>query len=298
MITGMMLKNYFLFIFIVILMAGVSANASAQIVVVDATGQTLAIKSPAVKVISLAPHATELLYAAGASHQLVAAVDFSDYPPQAKKLPRIGSYSKFDLESIIALKPDLIVVWKSGNPGAQIAAVERLGFNMFYSEPRALEDVAVEIRKLGKLLGTQHRANETAANYLAELQQLRKQYSSNRKLTVFYQVWNEPLFTVNGEHIINQVIELCGGDNVFKDIEVLSPRVSIESVIAKNPDVVLVGMVETRKQWLDDWRQWQGMSAVKNNHLYPIDADLIVRHTPRILEGARIMCEYLQSLRK
>jgi iron complex transport system substrate-binding protein len=274
-----------------------SLSSYAQIEVIDGLNKRLVIDKPAIRIISLAPHVTELLYAAGATNQVIAAVSFSDYPEQAKKLPRVGSYNKFDLESIIALKPDLIVAWKSGNPDEQLKSVEKLGYKMFYSEPRNLKDVANEIQQLGALLNTQSIANNTANNYLKKLSKLKIKYSKKEKVGVFYQVWSDPLFTINRKHIISRVIDLCGGLNVFSELDVLSPRVSIEAVIEKNPEVIVIGMAESRKEWLGEWNQWHGMAAVKNNNIYPVNADLIVRHTPRILEGAQLMCEHLDKVR-
>jgi iron complex transport system substrate-binding protein len=269
----------------------------ADITVIDDAGRTLVLKKPAGRVISLSPHITELLYAAGAKNQLVAAVSFSDYPPQAKKLPLIGSYDKFDMEAILAQAPDLIVAWQSGNPKAQVEQLIQLGFKVYISEPREFEDVAKDIKQLGIMLGTQSQSDVVAENYLRELQHLRKQYSQRQPVRVFYQVWNHPLFTVNGEQLISKVITLCGGINVFSDLKVLSPQITIESVIAKNPDVIFYGSHETREDWADDWRKWPNIKAVANNHLFGIHADLIVRHTPRILQGAKQMCEHLESVR-
>lgn len=269
----------------------------ADITVIDDAGRTLVLKKPAKRVISLSPHITELLYAAGAKNQVVAAVSFSDYPPQAKKLPLIGSYNKFDMEAILAQTPDLIVAWQSGNPKVQVEQLIQLGFKVYISEPREFEDVAKDIKQLGILLGTQNQSDVVAENYLRELQRLRKQYSQRQPVRVFYQVWNHPLFTVNGEQLISKVISLCGGINVFSDLAVLSPQITIESVIAKNPDVIFYGSHETREDWADDWRQWKNIKAVANNHLFGIHADLIVRHTPRILQGAKQMCEHLERVR-
>ena len=271
--------------------------AHADIKVVDDLGRTITLAQPVRRVISLSPHVTELLYAAGAREQVVAGVSFSDYPPQAKKLPQIGSYDKFDMEAILSLKPDLLIGWHSGNPKPQLNELMRLGFNVYVTEPREFEDVARDIKQIGQLLGTQNIADQMAANYLHELQAIRQQYSGRKPLRVFYQVWNNPLFTVNDEHLISKVIHLCGGVNVFGDLKILSPQVSIEAVIAQNPDVIFYGSHETREDWAEGWRKWKNIKAVANQHLFGIDADLIVRHTPRVLLGARQMCEDLDQVR-
>jgi iron complex transport system substrate-binding protein len=272
-------------------------SADAEISVVDDAGRAVVLHQPAKRVISLSPHITELLYAAGASEQVVGVVSFSDYPPQARKLPLIGSNDKFDMEAIMAQSPDLIVAWQNGNPKSQVEQLIKLGFKVYISEPRKFEDIAKDIRQLGVMLGTQQQAEPAAEKFLHALQALRQQYSQRPPLRVFYQVWNHPVFTVNGEHLISKVITLCGGVNVFSDLVVLSPQVSIESVIAKNPDVIFYGSHETREDWADDWRKWPNIKAVANQHLFGIHADLIVRHTPRILQGAKQMCEYMDRVR-
>lgn len=272
-------------------------NLQAEIRVQDDTGHTLVLEQPAQRIISLAPHVTELLFVAGGGDRVVGAVSFSDYPEVAKNIPRVGSYNKFDLEIISALQPDLVVAWKSGNPEGQLDEIRKLGFKIFITEPRVLDDVAAVIVSLGQLLATEQIANVEAKKFRAKLNELKVSHQNKTKLDVFYQVWNEPLFTVNGEHIISHVIELCGGNNVFKEMKVLAPRVSLEAVIEKNPEVIIAGMNESRKDWLNDWKKWKQLKAVKHNHLYPVNADLIVRHTPRILQGVEKVCGFLDEVR-
>ncbi len=269
----------------------------AEIRVVDDVGRTIVLEKPAQRIISLAPHATELVYIAGGGKQIVAAVDFSDYPPQAKQLPRVGSYEKLDIEAILALQPDLVIAWQSGNPKEEFNHLMQLGLNVFITEASAFEDIADNIRKLGQLLDTQQVANHQADMYLQQLEQLRQDYKGRASVRVFYQVWNDPLFTVNGKHLINRVIELCGGVNVFSDLDVLAPRISVEAVIERDPDVIVAGLNEDRHDWLSGWQKWHGMKAVKNGHVYGVNADLIVRQTPRILQGARQVCEAIDKVR-
>ncbi|MFW2373806.1 MAG: cobalamin-binding protein [Gammaproteobacteria bacterium] len=275
----------------------IAIDARADIVLLDDAGREIRLADIPAKIVSLAPHVTELLFAAGASGQVIGAVDFSDYPEQAKSITRVGSYNKFDVERIIALNPDLIIAWKSGNPDSQVNELIQLGFKVYFNEPRKLEDVAQSLRQLGQLLATETIANPVAREYEQKLSELRIKYKDRSKVRVFYQVWKEPLFTVNGEHIISRVIELCGGINVFSELKVLAPNIDKESVIAENPDVIIAGMNDTRLDWLSNWKQWTSIKAVKNNHLYSIDADLIVRHTPRILLGIEEMCIHLEKAR-
>lgn len=276
----------------------IAIDTRAETILIDDVGREIRLAHLPAKIVSLAPHVTELLFAAGATGQVIGAVNYSDYPEQAKSIPRVGNYNKFDVEKIIALNPDLIIAWKIGNPDSQVNELIQLGFKVYFNEPRQLEDVAQSLRQLGRLMGTEHVADRVANEYEQGLSELRNKYKGRSKVRVFYQVWKEPLFTVNGEHLISRVIELCGGINVFSDLKVLAPNIDKESVIAENPDVIVAGMNDTRLDWLSIWKQWTSINAVKNNHLYPIDADLIVRHTPRILLGVEAMCVHLEKARK
>lgn len=275
-----------------------SLSSSAEpIRVIDDAGLLVELSQPAKRVISLSPHITELLYSVGAAEAILAAVDFSNYPEQAKDLPRIGSGYQLDVEAIIGLQPDLIVGWQSGNNQAQLQQLKKLGFNLYLSEPKSLADIAENLIDLGVLLGKQEIAKKKSNQFKSELESLQLKYKGSEKVLVFYQVWQRPLFTVNKQHIISQIIEMCGGDNIFKELSVLSPQVDIESVIARNPDVIVAGIGESRDDWLSNWSTWKSINAVKNEQLYGIDADLIVRHTLRILQGAELMCQALQGAR-
>jgi len=275
-----------------------SFYVSADIKIEDDTGQVFIFKKPIERIISLAPHITESLFAAGARSQVIATVTYSDYPEQAKRVPVIGDHSKYDFETIIKLKPELILAWKSGNPVDQVQQLRDLGFKVFINDPHTLEDVAKNLKTMGRLMSTESVANARATEYLTKLKQLEVNFKNTKQLDVFYQVWDEPLITINKMHIINDVIELCGGKNVFAELSFLAPRVSIEAVIIENPDVIVAGMAEGREGWLQNWRQWEDIAAVKQNHLFAIHADLITRHTPRILLGVEKMCTYLDKVRK
>jgi iron complex transport system substrate-binding protein len=272
--------------------------ANATIRVIDDEGRVFEFSQPVKRIISLAPHATELLFAAGASNQIVGTVSYSDYPEAAKKIPLIGSYNRVDIERIMSKKPDLIVAWTGGNSLEQIEKLRQLGFKVFISEPRAFRGVAENIRSMGRFMATEKIAEPVAQTFLDELEQLKKDYPKKTPVKVFYQVWNEPLMTISDEHLIGRVIQFCSGNNVFGDLGTISPRVSIEAVIEKNPDVIIAGMTKDRTTWLKAWNQWSVISAVANNHVYPVNASLIVRQSPRILQGARKMCEFLDIVRQ
>jgi iron complex transport system substrate-binding protein len=271
---------------------------AASVRVVDDSGQRVTLAQPARRIVSLAPHVTEILFAAGAGSYLVGAVSYSDYPEAAKKIPGVGSYPNVDLERIVALKPDLVVAWPSGNAPAQLERLRALGLTVYRSEPHRIEDVAVNIERLGTLAGTQTVADATAATFRARQRELAQRYRARSPVTVFYQIWHRPLMTINGTHLINQVIALCGGVNVFAGLPALTPILDVEAVLTADPAVIVAsGMDEARPAWLEDWRRWPQLRAVRDRHLYFVPPDLLQRHGPRILDGAEQLCVALDQAR-
>lgn len=273
--------------------------AQAQVAVRDDTGLTVRLAAPARRIVSLAPHITETLFAAGAGDRIVGTVDYSDYPEAARKIPTVGGYSRVNLESVLALKPDLVIGWESGNSAAHLEKLRALGMPIYITQPDRIEDVAHSIEDYGRLAGTADTADAAARVFRKQLAELKARYGSRPPLRVFYQVWKQPLTTVNGEQIISDAIRTCGGVNVFADLKGLAPNVSVEAVLAADPDVVVAsGMDEARPEWLDDWRRWPQMKAVARGNLYFVPPGLIQRHTPRLLEGTRMLCEHLETARK
>lgn len=271
----------------------------AEISIKDDLNNVVILEKPAKNIISLAPHTTEMLFSAGAGPLIKGVVKYSNYPPEAKQIPVIGSYNALDLEKILAMQPDLVLAWHTGNRAHELEKLKSLGLNVYITDPRDLEDVASNIERLGLLTGTHDKAKKSADAFRQKHRQLKQLYSNQRAITVFYQIWNKPLMTVNGEHLISRVIRLCGGVNVFSDLGPLAPAIDIEAVIKANPQVIIAsGMDEERPEWLDDWRRWQSLSAVKNDNLYFIPPDIMQRHTSRILQGAEQMCSALETARK
>lgn len=285
---------------IALLWAAVAASAMAEeIQVEDALGRKLVLPQPATRVVSLAPHLTEVVFAAGAGEQLVGAVAYSDYPEAAQAVPRVGSYDNVSVESLVALNPDLVLAWYSGNGPEVIKRVEALGLTVYVFESKTMESVAESLRVVGELTGNEPTAQAAADAFLQQLSHLRDTYSTRQQISLYYQIWDEPLMTLNDDHLISDVVKLCGGRNVFADSPVLVSRISVESVIRADPQVIIAsGMGEARPEWLDDWRKWTSMTAVKNNQLYFVPPDVLQRHTPRIIEGATLMCEKLQLARE
>ena len=271
----------------------------ATVSVPDDTGQRVTLPRPATRILALAPHVAELLYAAGAGDQVIASVEFANYPEAARKLPRVGSYSAFDLERIAALKPDLAVVWGSGNPAGQVAQVRRLGIPVFVSEPQQLDDIPQSLRRLGQLAGTTAVAEQAAHDFVQRRDALARRHAGKRPVTVFYEIWNQPLMTVGGSHLIGAALALCSGRNAFASIAQPAATVALEAVLRADPEIIVAsGMGEERPDWLDDWRRWSQLAAVKRNNLFFVPPDLLQRHTPRILDGTERLCDALDTARQ
>lgn len=279
--------------------AGLQAGpALAEIRETDDGGRELLLPAPAARVISLAPNVTELLYAAGAGGKLVGAVEYSDYPPAARQLARVGDATRVDLESLLALKPQLVVGWLSGNPASTLERLRDLGIPVYTLEPRVPTDVARHLRVLARLTGTAATGENAARAFEAGIADLAAEYRNAEPLSVFYQISEQPIYTVNGEHIISRVIELCGGRNVFADPRILAPRVSREAVLLADPQVIVSGLQVEEKDAFAAWRPWTRLRAVASGNLYRVNPDHLHRATPRLLDGARAVCEALAKARR
>lgn len=269
----------------------------ARISVIDDAGDTVTLKSSAKRIVSLSPGVTELIFAAGGGGYLKGVVNYSDYPEAAKKIPQIGSYNSIDIEQIIALSPDLVVAWKSGNPPLQISQLKKLGVNVYQSEPREFEDIPSTISRLGLLMDTAPIADKSSASFRKRLTALQQRYpkTANKK-TVFIQIWNQPLMTISGKHLISKVVSQCNGKNIFQDESQLTLSLNVETIINMNPDIILVTRQgKLGEAWLSQWRRWGFLTSVSQHQLYRVNPDIVVRHTPRILDGIAQVCSFLYS---
>jgi len=272
--------------------------AHANLAFKDDTGQEIRLKSPAKRIVALAPHIAESLYAAGAGDRLVGTVEYSDYPPEAKKVTRVGGYSRIDLEAVAALKPDLVLAWESGNNMTQVDKLKALGLTVYVSQPNKMENVADQLERLGQLAGTEAVARPAAERFRQKLETLRKANATKPKVRVFYQIWKSPLMTVGGQQIISDAIRLCGGENVFGHLGKMAPTVSVEAVLEADPEaIVATGMGDAKPEWLHDWDKWTKLTAVRRDNLFHINPDIMQRHTPRILDGAEKLCAHLDVAR-
>ncbi|TQK00126.1 cobalamin-binding protein [Herbaspirillum sp. SJZ107] len=281
---------------IVVAALAACVSAHAAVTVKDDDGNTVTVQKPAQRVISLAPHVTELLFAAGGGSHVVGVVAYSDFPEAAKQVPQVGSNRELDLERIIALKPDLFVVWRHGSSERQIEMVRKLGVPVYHSEPHRLEDIPASLLKLGQLMGTDAVARPVAADLSRQLASLRAKYANRAPVRSFYQVWDKPLYTLNGEHIVSDALRLCGGENVFARLPVTAPVVSVEGVLQENPEAIFA-TAEKNYGGVSMWKPYGSLTAVRNDNLFTIDGNLLNRSGPRMIAGAAMLCEKLELAR-
>ena len=281
----------------VALCLGLHTAAAAPVVAVDTMGTRVALSQPARRIISLAPHATELLFAAGAGDRVVGVLSPADWPPEAARLPRVGDALAVDLERVVALGPDLIVTWPYLAP-AQIERLRTLGVPIYVSDPHTPEAIAEDLERLGALAGSADVAARAAERFHARLAAVVATPRDRTRLTVFYEIWNQPLYTVGGRHLITAALDLCGGTNIFASLALPAPQVSIEAVLAAGPAAIVAGTDDAvRPAWLDDWRRWKDLPAVKHGNLFVVDANLLHRAGPRFADGVAQLCAALAQAR-
>ena len=274
-----------------------TAADAAGVRIVDDAQRAVELSAPATRIVSIAPHVTELLFAAGAGDRVVGVDEFSDHPPPARALPRIGRHSGLDLEAIVALRPDLVVGWASGNRMPQLERLESLGIPLYLNEIRSVDDIAASIETFGRLAGTQTAAG-AAADALRQRADALRTHGRAPRLRVFYQVWDRPLMTINGEHLISRAIERCGGRNVFASLSQLAPTVSVEAVLAADPQAIIATRIDdTDPAGLAGWRRWPDLAASRHDNLLALPADLLQRPGPRFIDGVEALCAALDEAR-
>lgn len=284
----------------VILLAALFAAASAlaQITVRDDAGLTLRLERPAGRVVSLSPHLTELLFAAGAGANVVGVLRYSDFPAEARALPSVGDDATLDLERILALAPDLAVGWPSASHRRQFERLRTLGVPVFQSEQRELDDIPRALEVLGLLTGHADSASRAAQAFRARASDLERRHAHRPAVRVFFQVWGAPLVTVNGAHLISRVLGLCGGENVFAALPVLAPQVDPEAVLLANPEVIIASASgASTSGWRQPWLAFPSITAVRAGNLFEVPGELLERHTSRVLDGAGLVCSDLEAAR-
>jgi iron complex transport system substrate-binding protein len=251
------------------------------------------------RIVTLTPHLTEFVYAAGAGDRIVGTLDTSDYPPAARRIPRIGDVGHIDAERLLALKPDLVIVWGDGSPAEQRQLLKRLGLPVLVLEQHALADVPATLETLGRVLGTESVATAAAAQLRAQFKALEDRYARSRHLRVFYQVWSAPLYTVGAGSVATEMLRVCGAQNIYADQAPSAFAVDEESVYARAPDVVaFTGTRAENADWLKRWAGRAPLPAIAAGRVISLEPDLVNRMGPRLAEGTRQLCERLDDVRR
>lgn len=275
-----------------------ASAAGSNVTVVDDLGKRVTLMQPAARIITLAPSATELAFAAGAGNAVIGVIKGSDYPPAAARLPVLGDVTTLDLERIVTLAPDLIVTWPWTTP-SQVSWLRDHGIAVFEADPSHIAGIADDIERIGVLAGTRAAADAAAARFRAKLIALERIAGHGPPLTVFYQVSSAPIFTLGGTQLVSEAIARCGGRNVFGSLRVPAAQVGIETVLAARPQVIIAGTDNAiRPPWLDDWRRWPALPAVRDGDLFVVDANLLHRPGPRFVEGMASLCHALAVARR
>jgi iron complex transport system substrate-binding protein len=274
------------------------SQAHAAIILEQADGDRLELQQPARSLVTLSPHLTELAFQAGAGDLVEATVEYSEYPDSARDIPRIGDAFRLDIERIVSMQPDLVIAWDSGNPGPAVNQLRSLGLNVWSVEIRELEEIPQVIESMGRAVNREALAAAPAAAFRSRQALLEERYRGVETIEYFYQIDAQPLFTINGDHLISKGLALCGGHNIFFDQPGLAFQVAHEAVVVANPDALFAPSLPGAENPLQGWRSWPGMRAVGREALYLLNADEISRGTPRMLDSLEMACKLLQDLRE
>jgi iron complex transport system substrate-binding protein len=278
--------------------AGCLCAPTLALTVTDDTGKTVTLAATPRRIVSLAPGATEMLFAAGAGRQLIATVQFSDEPAAARQVPRIGDVVAIDMEKLLSLRPEVAVVWPGGGNPAQIEEIGRMGIPLYRQQVNTLADLPGSIRRLGLLAGTSPAADPAADQLDSRLKALAHRYGSGKHPSVLLEVWNHPIYTVGGTHLMSDALKLCGARNVFGDLRDLGPAVDVEAVVARNPDIIVAAAPPgAGPEWLADWRRFTSLRAVRTGNLISFEDQRLTRLGPSVVDATEELCKVLAAAR-
>jgi iron complex transport system substrate-binding protein len=268
----------------------------------DDLGRSVLVPAPPLRIVSLTPGATEMLFAAGAGAQLIATVEYSSEPPAARAVPRIGDVAAIDMERLVALQPEVVISWPAGGNPAQHARIEALGIPLYRQQVARLADLPASLRRLGVLAGTETVAESAAAALEARLMTLERTYGTaagGRRPTVLLQVWNRPIYTVGGRHLMSDALALCGARNVFADLPEPGPLVDTEAVIARNPDIILAAAPPGEgASWVADWQRFPTLAAVRNHRVVAFENQALSRLGPSVLDATEDLCRTIARVNR
>ncbi len=279
-------------------LAAVAATApvAGRLAIRDDTGHTVTLPAIPTRIISLAPGATEMLFAAGAGKHVIATVEYSDEPAAAKQVPRIGDVVAIDMEKLVALRPEVAVVWPGGGNPAQIEEISRMGIPLYRQQVNTLADLAGSLRRLGALAGTSESAEKAARDVELRLATLEHTYDKGRHPSVLLEVWNHPIYTVGGTHLMSDALKICGARNVFGDLRDLGPAIDVEAVVARNPDIIVAAAPPgAGPDWLADWKRFTTLRAVRAGNLIAFEDQRLTRLGPSVVDATESLCKVLAT---
>ena len=276
----------------------IAEPAQGHITVTDDFGRKVTVRYPPRRIVTLAPGPTAMLRAAGAGGRVIATIEYSGQPASESRLPKIGSVEAIDMERLIALRPDVVVVWPDGNNPAQIATIERLGIPVYRQEAVTLDGIGESIRRLGRLAGTSGVADREANALQARLASLRKEYANvSRPPSVLLEVWDRPLYTVGGRELLSDVLRVCGARNAFADLPERAPAIGVEAVIARNPDIIIAAAPPgSGASWLAEWKRFPSLGAVRTGRLISFEDQRLSALGPGVIDATAGMCRKIAEL--
>lgn len=269
---------------------------AAPLVVSDDAGQRVTLLHAPLRIVSLAPGATEMLFAAGVGDRLVATVNFSNEPAAARSVPRIGDVTAVDMERLVAIHPDLVVAWPGGGNPAQLERITQLGIPIYRQQVNRLSDLPASLRRLGALGASPDIAQQAADALQKELARIAGEYGGTpgKHPTVLLEVWNRPIYTVGGAQVMSDALALCGARNVFADLKELGPVIDTEAVIARNPDIIVAAAPPGEAaSWLAEWRRFPSLAAVRNGRLVAFEDQALSRLGPSVVPATEALCKAL-----
>lgn len=285
---------FYAFATLVLILVSFTAQALS---VEDDAGRQVSIEQPAMRIVTLAPHLTEQLFSLGVGERIIATVEYSDYPKAALSIPRIGGAEDISAEVILALQPDLVLAWDSGSPTEVLTLLESLGVAVYRASSQSLLGVSKTLADIAVLTQQSVTAAPLIAAFNADIEKVVSLYRNKRTVSVFYQLWYEPLMTANKQQMINEMITICGGSNLFAEQAEVVPQTSVESIVVLNPEIIFAPEQGTPVNWQKRWQAWPEISAVSEQHLYTLNADLINRPTLRSVQGLQQICDLLDKVR-
>ena len=253
------------------------------------------IAQPA-RIVSLAPSITEIIFALGLGHELVGVTSFSNYPAEAEYLPKIGTYTHLNLERIILLRPDIAIGTRDGNRDSDIKILKETGIKIYMTNPKNIWDVVNTIYDISRILGVPQKGIEVSQSLRSRIDKIRRKVSGLKRVKVFFQINDHPLITLNKKTFQNDLIRLAGGINIAENEPMRYPRLSIEEIIYKKPEVIIISSMEIGgrfEKMRQEWMKWESIPAVKNKRVYLVNSDLLDRASPRLIEGLERLARLL-----